>query len=71
MAKQGKARQSTNQRLAGNAMLTKKVVLRQFENVTVSLMSEFYLDESTHIQECQKLMSSIDSVIQLAKKKWS
>lgn len=52
-------------------MLTKKVVLRQFENVTVSLMSEFYLDESTHIQECQKLMSSIDSVIQLAKKKWS
>jgi hypothetical protein len=71
MAKQAKARQSADHRLKGNAMLTKKAVLRQYENVTVSLMLEFYLDESNHIQECQKLMSSIDSIIQLAKKKWS
>jgi len=70
MAKQGKARQSADQRLKGNAMLTKKAVTRQYENVTVSLMTEFYLDESSHMQECQKLMSSIDTIIQLAKKKW-
>jgi len=71
LARQGKSRQSADQRLKGNAMLTKKAVLRQYENVTVSLMSEFYLDESSHIQECQNLMSSIDSIIQLTKKKWS
>jgi hypothetical protein len=70
MAKRERTRESVGERLKGNAMLTKKAVLRQYENVTVSLMIEFFLDESNHIQECQKLMNSIDSIIQMAKKNW-
>jgi hypothetical protein len=65
-----KESQSANQRLKGNVMLGKKAQLRQYENVTVSLMVEFYLDESDHVKEAQKLMGSIDSIIQAAKSAW-
>ena len=62
--------ESVDQRLTGNVMLGKKAVLKQFENITVSLMVEFYLDESDHIKEAQKLMASIDSITRTAKSKW-
>lgn len=52
-------------------MLSKKSVLRQYENVTVNLMTEFFLDESNHIQESKKLMSSIDTIIEMAREKWA
>jgi hypothetical protein len=70
VAGRGSARQSTGQRLKGNVVLGKKAVLRQYENLTVNLLTEFYLDESDHVQECRKLMNSIDTIIQMAKKKW-
>ena len=35
-------------------MLGKKVSLRKYENATVSLMEEFFLDESDHVQESKK-----------------
>jgi hypothetical protein len=66
-----KSSHSADQRLKGNVMLGKKAQLRQYENVTVSLMVEFCLDESDHIKEAQKLMNSIDSIIQAAKNRWS
>jgi len=71
MTKQTRARQSAGERLKGNVMLSKKSVLRQYENVTVNLMTEFFLDESNHIQESKKLMSSIDTIIEMAREKWA
>ena len=70
MAKKTGTRESTDQRLKGNAMVGKKATLRQYENVTVSLMQEYYVDESNPIKESQKLMDAIDSIIQMAKKRW-
>ena len=70
MEKHENACQSTGQRLKGNAMLGKKVTLRRFENATVSLMIEFYCDESNHVQECRKLMSSINTIEQMIRKQW-
>lgn len=63
--------QSTAERLKGNAMVGKKATLRQYENVTVSLMQEFYADESNPLEESKKLMDAIDSIIQMARKRWS
>lgn len=51
-------------------MLSKKETLRKFENITVNLMIEFYLDESDHIKEAEKLASSIDTIVQMARKRW-
>ena len=70
MAKGESTPQSTGHRLKGNAMLGKKVTLRRFENATVSLMMEFYCDESNHIKECQKLMNSINTIEQMIRKEW-
>jgi hypothetical protein len=71
MAKQARGTQPAGERLKGNAMVGKKATLRQFENVTVSLMREYYLDQSNAIQESSKLMDAIDSIIETAKKRWA
>ena len=63
-------RQSSNHKLKGNVMLGKKASLKQYENVTVSLMREFFLDESDAVKEAQEMMNAIDSIITLAKKRW-
>jgi len=70
MVKRESIPHSPGQRLKGNAMLGKKVTLRRFENATVSLMIEFYCDESNHTQECRKLMSSINTIEQMIRKEW-
>jgi len=70
MAKHESAHRSPGQRLKGNVMLSKKETLRKFENITVNLMIEFYLDESDHIKEAEKLASSIDTIVQMARKRW-
>jgi hypothetical protein len=70
MTKQPKGNGSTDEKLKGNVMVGKKATLRQFENVTVSLMTEFFLDQSDHVKESRKLMDAIDSIIQVAKKSW-
>jgi hypothetical protein len=59
------------QRLKGNVMLSKKESLEKYENLTVSLMVEFFLEDSDHVKESRKLISSIDEIIQLAKSQWS
>jgi hypothetical protein len=64
-------KESNSERLKGNAMVGKKSTLRQFENVTVSLTREFYLDESNPVEECKKLMGIIDSIIIMAKSRWT
>lgn len=71
MAKQARAKESTSERLKGNVMVGKKATLRQFENVTVSLMTEFYRDESNPLDESKKLMDAIDSIIRMAKQRWT
>jgi hypothetical protein len=71
VAKQEKASQSIGQRLKGNVMLSRKESLEKYENLTVSLMIEFFLGDSDHVKESRKLISSIDEIIQLAKSKWS
>jgi hypothetical protein len=71
MVTHGKGQQAADQRLKGNVMLSRKSTLRQYENVTVNLMIEFYLDESDHVQEAQRLMSLVETITQMAKQKWS
>jgi hypothetical protein len=71
LVKQTREAQTADQKLKGNSMVGRKCSLRQYENVTVSLMQEFYIGESDPIKESQKLMESIDTIIQLAKKRWS
>ena len=71
MAKNAGIEESTGERLKGNVMVGKKATLRQFENVTANLMIEFYRDESNPLEESKKLMDIIDSIIIMAKSRWT
>jgi hypothetical protein len=71
MVKNTGTKRSTYERLKGTVTVGKKATLRQFENVTANLMVEFYRDESDPLDECKKLMDTIDSIIILAKSRWA
>ncbi len=61
----------TGQILKANVIINRKISLRTFENATVSLMIEFFLDKSNHIAESEKLIESIDQIIPKIRKRWS
>jgi hypothetical protein len=71
MAKQAKGSQSARERLKGNVMLGRKVTLQRYENLSVNLLIEFYLDESDHAREATKLAGAVDKIVELAKQRWS
>jgi len=63
--------EAPNGRLKGNVMLGRKVTLQRYENLSVNLLVEFYLDESDHVKEGTKLSSAVDAIVEMAKRKWS
>jgi ATP-dependent helicase/DNAse subunit B len=71
MVKHAETKESTGERLKGTVTVGKKATLRQFENVTANLMIEFYRDESNPLEESKKLMEFIDSIIIMAKSRWT
>jgi hypothetical protein len=71
MAKSMKTLGSTNEQLKGNVMLGRKITLQRYENLSVNLLVEFYLNESDHVKEASKLTGAIDSIVELAKRRWS
>jgi hypothetical protein len=66
-----KTSESLTERLKGNVMLGRKVTLQRYENLSVNLLVEFYLDESDHVKEATKLTGAVDAIVELAKKRWS
>jgi hypothetical protein len=71
MAKDLKGPESTKERLKGNVMLGRKVTLQRYENLSVNLLIEFYLDQSDHVKEATELASAVDAIVDLAKRRWS
>jgi hypothetical protein len=71
LKKDMKTLESLNERLKGNVMLGRKVTLQRYENLSVNLLIEFYLDESDHVKEATKLTGAVDAIVELAKRRWS
>jgi len=71
MTKNVKTTETTNERLKGNVMLGRKVTLQRYENLSVNLLVEFYLNESDHVKEATKLTGAVDAIVELAKRRWS
>jgi hypothetical protein len=66
-----KEQESIRERLKGNVMLGRKVTLQRYENLSVNLLIEFYLDQSDHVKEATKLAGAVDAIVDLAKRRWS
>jgi hypothetical protein len=70
LAKQTRAKESIGERLKGNIMIGRKANLQRFENVTVSIMKEFYLDASNPVDESPQVLDEIGSIVEMARKRW-
>jgi hypothetical protein len=71
VTKNEKRSEPTEDRLKGNVMLGRKVTLQRYENLSVNLLVEFYLNESDHVKEATKLTSAVDAIVELAKRRWT